>query len=89
MISHRIDPQVDAERDFVGENLATTHLVHRQEYVRGTEPVFSAKTASGEAYYSDSRILLLDLRQTSPSIASLIESPDSSASPASVSSSTR
>jgi hypothetical protein len=69
LISHRIDPNVDAEREFVGENLAKTRLVHYREYVHGVDPVFEAQTAAGEAYYSDSKILLLDLHQTMSSQA--------------------
>ena len=60
LINHRIDPAVDTERDFVGSNLADTSSVSSQEYLHSSEPVFQAQTASGETYYSDSRILLLD-----------------------------
>ncbi|MHB8654933.1 MAG: LssY C-terminal domain-containing protein [Terriglobia bacterium] len=59
-ISHRIDPNVDAEREFIARNLMETHLVTQVEYVTSAFPVFQAHTASGEAYHSDSRILLLD-----------------------------
>jgi hypothetical protein len=69
LISHRIDPNVDAERDFVGENLAKTRLVNYREYVHRVDPVFEAQTAAGEAYYSDSKILLVDLHQTMSSQA--------------------
>lgn len=62
LINHTIDPQVDTERDFVGTDLAETSKV-LQEYVHADNPVFEAQTASGEAYHSDSRILLLDLHQ--------------------------
>ena len=62
LINHRIDPEVDAERDFVGSDLADTASVSRREYLYGVDPVFHAQTASGEAYHSDSRILLLDLQ---------------------------
>jgi len=61
LINHRIDPAVDAERDFVGTDLANTLSVSRQEYLHSSDPVFQAQTASGETYHSDSRILLLDL----------------------------
>jgi hypothetical protein len=65
LINHRIDPAVDTERDFVGTNLAGASSVDRQEYVHGVDPVFQAQTAGGEAYHSDSRILLLDLHSVS------------------------
>ena len=65
LINHRIDPAVDAERDFVGSNLTDTLSVSRQEYLHCVDPVFQAQTSSGESYHSDSRILLLDLHPVS------------------------
>jgi hypothetical protein len=35
----------------------------RQEYIFRADPVFQAQTVFGEAYYSDSRVLFLDLQQ--------------------------
>lgn len=61
LINHRIDPEVDAERDFVGIDLTNSSSVSRQEYLHSADPVFQAQTASGESYHSDSRLLLLDL----------------------------
>jgi hypothetical protein len=61
LINHRIDPAVDAERDFIGSDLTNSSSVSQQEYLRPANPVFQAQTASGEAYHSDSRILLLNL----------------------------
>jgi len=63
IINHRIDPNVDAERDFVGQNLSATLLVDHPDYVSAADPVFHAQTTSGESYYSDSRVLLLDVHQ--------------------------
>jgi hypothetical protein len=60
---HRIDPNVDAEREFIARNLTETHLVTQVEYLPSALPVFQAQTASGEAYHSDSRMLLLDFSQ--------------------------
>ncbi len=66
IINHRIDPAVDAERDFVGIDLTRTSVVSRQEYLHSVDPVYVAQTASGETYHSDSRILLLDLHSVTP-----------------------
>ena len=66
LINHRIDPAVDAERDFIGGNLTDTSSVGQQEYLHCVDPVFQAQTASGETYHSDSRILLLDLHPVTP-----------------------
>jgi hypothetical protein len=62
LINHRIDPEVDAERDFVGVNLTRACSVSGQEYLRSDDPVYQAQTISGQVYHSDSRILLLDLQ---------------------------
>ena len=66
LINHRIDPAVDVERDFIGANLAHDSLVNCREYLQAATPVFQAQTISGESYYSDSRILLLELQPSTP-----------------------
>ena len=60
---HRIDPDVDAEREFIAGNLAETQQLAREEYVNRADPVFNAQTETGQAYYSDSRLLLLELNR--------------------------
>jgi hypothetical protein len=60
---HRIDPDVDAERDFIAGNLAETRQFNREEYMRCAKPVFNAQTATGQTYYSDGRMLLLELNR--------------------------
>ena len=60
---HRIDPNVDAERDFIAGNLSEAKQLTREEYVNCPEPVSGAQTATGQPYYSDSRMLLLELHQ--------------------------
>lgn len=62
IINHTIDPKVDTERDFVGTNIAAVSPL-RKEYLHPENPVFEAQTISGQAYQSDSRILLLNLHQ--------------------------
>jgi hypothetical protein len=62
-IVHRIDPEVDAERDFIAGNLADGRLVAHEEYLHRVDPVFEGETATGGTYYSDSRMLLLELHQ--------------------------
>jgi LssY C-terminus len=62
LINHRIDPAVDDERDFVGANLTDASWVSGRQYLHSLDPVLQAQTASGEAFHSDGRILLLDLQ---------------------------
>ncbi len=60
---HTIDPDVDAERDFIATDLATTSQLAGEHFVSGIAPVFSGQTATGQSYYSDSRMLFLELTQ--------------------------
>jgi LssY C-terminus len=70
---HRIDPNVDAERDFIAGNLSEAKRLTREEYVNCPQPVSGAKTATGQAYYSDSRMLLLELHPGPVSMLALTQ----------------
>jgi LssY C-terminus len=58
---HKIDPNVDEEREFIARNLAEAKQLTREQYVNCTEPVFTAQTATGQQYYSDGKMLFLEL----------------------------
>ena len=77
LINHRIDPNVDAERDFVGSNLTESLSVNREEYLSSDNPVFQAQTSSGDSYHSDGRLLLLDIQATSATNADVQRSSPS------------
>jgi LssY C-terminus len=70
---HKIDPNVDAERDFIARNLAKTVQVTREQFVHSAEPVFNAQTATGQTYYSDSRMLFLELNQGPSTMAGAMQ----------------
>jgi len=70
---HRIDPNVDAERDFIAENLLEAKRLTREEYMNCPQPVSGAQTATGQAYYSDSRMLLLELHPGPGSIPAVTQ----------------
>jgi LssY C-terminus len=63
-ITHKIDPNSDSERDYIGENLTQTGLVLKSVYVTPTHPVTKASTATGSEYTSDGRALILYLTET-------------------------
>jgi len=67
---HRIDPNVDAERDFIAGNLSEANRLTREEYVNCPEPISGAQTATGQPYYSDNRMLLLELNRGAAAMAS-------------------
>jgi len=81
IINHRIDPNVDTERDFVGSNLAGSLSVSQRAYLDSNRPVYEAQTSSGDSYHSDGRLLLLDIQPTSALNAD-VQRPPSSIVPA-------
>jgi hypothetical protein len=70
---HRIDPNVDEERDFIARNLAETWQPTRQEYMRCAEPVLNAQTDTGQSYHSDGRMLFLELNRKGNPMAGTTE----------------
>ncbi len=71
-MTHRIDPDVDAERDFIAKCLMKTDLVTREEYLPSAIPIFQARTTTGEPFHSDSRVLMLELSQApAPTLAGI------------------
>jgi hypothetical protein len=61
-VTHRIDPQVDRERDYIGRSLAATGLLAQMSYLTPREPLRSARTAHGQEFASDGRVLAMRLR---------------------------
>jgi len=61
-LTHKIDPQVDQERDYIGRSLNQTGLVARIDYMTPSNPVKEAKTATGGGFTSDGRTLVVYLQ---------------------------
>jgi LssY C-terminus len=66
-VTHKIDPAIDGEREYVNDTLSSTGLVIARDHVTPTHPLTAAKTATGGSFQSDGRILVLILRD--PTIA--------------------
>ncbi len=64
-VTHRIDPDTDKEREFIGETLRHSGQVVKTTYVSPRNTVTKAKTAHGQEYFSDGRILVIYLRPDS------------------------
>jgi hypothetical protein len=60
-ITHKIDPEVDKEREFIGESLNETGMVAKLSYVMPSKPNKEAKTAHGGSFRSDGRLLVIHL----------------------------
>jgi len=61
-LTHRIDPEVDGEREYIGESLSQTGMVAKMDYMMPRQSVREAKTAHGEEFRSDGRTLIIYLR---------------------------
>ncbi len=58
-ITHKIDPDTDLEREFIGQSLEATGLTVGKYYLTPSNPLKEAKTAHGETFYSDGRTLVI------------------------------
>jgi hypothetical protein len=61
-LTHKIDPSIDGEREYVNDTLSETGLVVQRSHVMPTDPLLTAKTATGGEFHSDGRILVLVLK---------------------------
>jgi hypothetical protein len=65
-VTHKIDPAIDGEREYVNGTLSGTGLVVQRDHVTPSNPLTTAKTATGGEFNSDGRILVLVLKDTAP-----------------------
>lgn len=60
-VTHKIDPNVDDEREFVGRSLDETGLVAKISYVIPSQASKEARTATGATFHSDGRVMVIHL----------------------------
>jgi hypothetical protein len=65
-LTHKIDPAIDGEREYVNDTLSSTGLVSQRNHVTPPSALTTAKTATGGEFHSDGRVLVLVLRDTAP-----------------------
>jgi len=65
-VTHKIDPAIDGEREYVNQTLSETGLVVARGHVTPPDPLTEAKTATGGEFHSDGRILVLVLQSQLP-----------------------
>jgi hypothetical protein len=63
-VTHKIDPDIDLERDYVEKTLASTGLVEGITHFLPDNPLQEAKTATGGTYHSNGQVLILKLSDT-------------------------
>ncbi|HTM14340.1 MAG TPA: LssY C-terminal domain-containing protein [Bryobacteraceae bacterium] len=69
-VTHKIDPNVDDEREFVGRSLEETGLVAKLSYVIPSQASKEARTATGATFHSDGRVMVVHLIPVSATQAS-------------------
>lgn len=71
-VTHKIDPDIDLERDYVQKTLTSTGLVAEVAHFLPPNPMKEAKTATGGGFHSSGQVLILKLDETgkepSPSV---------------------
>src|SRR5580765_1086565 len=60
-ITHKIDPNIDLERDYVEKTLSSTGLVAEVSHFLPSNPMLEAKTATGGSFSSNGQVLILKL----------------------------
>src|SRR2546429_9400729 len=65
-VTHKIDPDIDLERDYVEKTLASTGLVAEISHFLPDNPMKEAKTATGGTFHSNGQVLILKLDQSAP-----------------------
>ena len=63
-ITHKIDPDIDLERNYVEKTLSSTGLVSRVMHFLPDNPMQEAKTATGGSFHSSGQVLILKLGET-------------------------
>jgi hypothetical protein len=63
-VTHKIDPAIDGEREYVDGTLSGTGLVMQRDHATPADPLTTAKTATGGEFHSDGRIVVLVLKNS-------------------------
>ena len=66
-MTHKIDPDIDLERNYVEKTLSSTGLVIELMHFLPESPMQQAKTATGGSFHSNGEVLILKLTPPDPS----------------------
>jgi len=65
-ITHKIDPKIDLERDYVEKTLTSTGLVTEVSHFLPNTPLKEARTATGGTFHSSGQVLVLKVSEPAP-----------------------
>ena len=66
-VTHKIDPDIDLERDYVEKTLESTGLVTEISHFLPDSPMKEAKTATGGTFHSNGQVLVMKVTEPAPS----------------------
>ena len=61
-VTHKIDPEIDKERDYLLQSFDAAGIYSSAAYVTPSNPLLTAKTATGGSFESDGRIVVMQLK---------------------------
>jgi hypothetical protein len=64
-VTHKIDPDIDLEKNYVEKTLSSTGLVAEISHFLPEKPLKEAKTATGGTFHSNGQVLILKLGDSS------------------------
>ena len=68
-VTHKIDPDIDLERNYVEKSLASTGLVAEVSHFLPSNPMKEARTATGGSFHSNGEVLILKLAGPPPNLS--------------------
>jgi hypothetical protein len=68
-LTHKIDPDIDLERNYVEKTLTSTGLVAEVTHFLPNDPMKEAKTATGGSFHSDGHVLVLKLSDAAKNLS--------------------
>ena len=74
-VTHKIDPVIDIERDFLEKTLISTGLVEEVAHILPRDPIKEARTATGGSFHSNGEVLALRLAQGSANVSTSSNAP--------------
>jgi hypothetical protein len=68
-LTHKIDPDIDLEKDYVQKTLSSTGLVAEVTHFLPKQPMQEAKTATGGSFHSNGQVLVMRLSEAAKGTA--------------------
>jgi hypothetical protein len=62
-LTHKIDPDIDLEKDYVRKTLSSTGLVAEVTHFLPKQPMLEARTATGGSFHSNGQVLVISCRR--------------------------